>query len=170
MTNRNGIKIIADYIRLELNLTPPITIEKLKNAIEIIGGKCTPYESKIESENEFDTRLKIDKNDTKFEIVYSTKRPKERILFSIAYELGDVLLHNIDENGKINSNKNKELSSAYREWESTQFAAELLMPENEFIKSFNKQNKTNINLEEMAKEFNVAIQAINIRGQVLNLW
>ena len=57
------------------------------------------------------------------------------------------------------------------EWEANEFACELLMPHAELIEYIDKNFPERIiDIEQIAKHFNVTTQMVRIRGKMLGLW
>ena len=87
MTNRTSEKI-AEYVRSELGLTLPITLEKLIAGIEKAQGRCIEVSGQQE-----DAKYRIlNQENLKFEISYAKEQPEESKLFAVAREFGKVLL------------------------------------------------------------------------------
>ena len=87
MLNRTSERI-AEYVRSELGLTLPISLEKLKEGIEKAQGRCIEIQGLPE-----DAKYRIlNQENLKFEILYAKEQPKESQLFAITRELGKVLL------------------------------------------------------------------------------
>lgn len=183
LADRRAIWAVADLVRKILKLATPLSIETLSNAVSKIGGKCIP-QSDLFAEGDFDAYItteveEAEKNENVgFRIVYADWKPQARILFSIAHELGHFFLHLLKGNSEIKSETvlYRDLQASSQEWEANEFAAALLMPENEFIDEYDrqisnqKQGNNNINIAEIATYFNVSTQAATVRGQVLQLW
>lgn len=121
---------------------------------------------------------KISPNSFKIELNPSAN--EQRIRFSIAHELGHLFLHMkylIDEDSwaKIESGtrhaRNTNIPYTILEQEANEFAAAFLMPKDEFNKIANETSDENYYYpEKVAKEFNVSVQAAEIRGKVLGIW
>ena len=87
MTNRTSEKI-AEYVRSELGLTLPISLEKLIAGIEKAQGRCIEVSGQQE-----DAKYRIlNQENLKFEISYTKEQPEESKLFAVAREFGKVLL------------------------------------------------------------------------------
>ena len=79
---------IAEYVRSELGLTLPITLEKLIAGIEKAQGRCIEMQGLPE-----DAKYRIlNQENLKFEILYAKEQPEESKLFAVAREFGKVLL------------------------------------------------------------------------------
>lgn len=113
----------------------------------------------------------IRKNNDKIYICVNSLDNPRRKRFTIAHELGHYFRHReeidgegfVDGFGKTmfrNKEKNKQ------ENEANEFAAELLMPEDEFIEEWNKSDS---NITSMANLFIVSESAIITRARFLNL-
>ena len=172
----NNIEDIARIVRDKLNLIIPISLQTLCDSISHIGVNAIPVEKDILLDTCFDACIIVDAND--ITIPYSEWKPPQRILFSIAIEIGNLFLYIIDEHGDMT------FDCAFlrqytneQAWQSIEFASSFLMPSDEFIKICNLnlvQNETNknmvIDIESVAKHFNVSYQAVMIRGIRLKIW
>lgn len=160
LLNRKNIDGIVRYIRDELKVSVPVTMNELKRLIEELGGGLEGIEC------DYDSKLEVDGDS--FVIKYNTKIDKKRAMFSIGCEIGHIILHLLGSDGKINNNY-KENSDT--EYENNEFSAELLMPEEEFIRVNKELMRLNIvDLEGIADRFNVTLRMANMRGYVLGLW
>jgi Zn-dependent peptidase ImmA (M78 family) len=109
----------------------------------------------------------------KFMIVINNKHSYERNRFTVAHEIGHFLLHKdkIKETGLTDyvsqpvfrSNQKYEPEEKDREVEANRLAAELLMPEIEFTKIFDKLNS----MIDIADYFKVSESAVAVRANVL---
>lgn len=111
-------------------------------------------------------------------IYVNTRHSPRRKRFTIAHEIGHFLLHKSkldnEETEIIDTVRNVEIgvSSLQRaennrnkeEFAANDFAASLLMPKEEFIKSWNKERS----IEEVAEKFKVSREAVLIRASVLS--
>jgi len=99
----------------------------------------------------------------------SHSKPRQR--FTIAHELGHVTLHNEADyhyDQKIRyRNQLSSLASDELEIEANQFAAELLMPEDFIRKDADGLELDDSDIEEMARKYQVSVQAMTIRLTVL---
>jgi len=124
-----------------------------------------------------------DKSDKPY-ICVNKNHPSTRKQFTIAHELGHFVLHNNILQGKVeiptfyksgDGVKNSIMTRAefdiespeYRakETEANKFAADLLMPKEEFINQVNKCD----NLQELASVFRVSVGAASIRASNLGI-
>jgi Zn-dependent peptidase ImmA (M78 family) len=100
-------------------------------------------------------------------IILPDYTPLKRDVFSIAHEIGHLILHypktfpNLD--GKMHA---KRRGSNPVEWEANWFAAGFLMPEEDFCKEFKKLEG---NPRLLAKHFGVSLAAATVRCHDLNL-
>lgn len=108
-----------------------------------------------------------------FRIEVSPFQTRERRNFTIAHELGHLFLHMgfqtneeiWNQQGYISyyRNGNSEL-----EYQANEFAAALLMPKNEYIRiMYENTNGNLVNTPEIAKYFNVSVDAASNRGKWL---
>ncbi len=121
----------------------------------------------------------IVREDGNYIIYVNIRHSPRRKRFTIAHEIGHFLLHkNKLEKGDVeivdtiknvavgvsllkraDENKNNE-----EEFEANDFAADLLMPKEEFIKSWNKERS----IEEIAEKFKVSQESVLVRASVLS--
>lgn len=97
-------------------------------------------------------------------ITYNTIDPVVRQRFTIAHEVGHVLLGHMKNGSKEFRDGPAQFSAGtrdYKESEANRFAAELLMPENLVRLWFSKMRKTN--LGDAARMFNVSEAALYFR-------
>lgn len=108
-----------------------------------------------------------------FEIAVSPFQTEERRNFTIAHELGHLFLHmgfqtneerwNMQDNVRYYRNGSSEL-----EYQSNEFAAAFLMPEEEYKKVMDQHTEGNlVNTAEIAKYFHVSVSAAANRGKWL---
>jgi Zn-dependent peptidase ImmA (M78 family) len=107
------------------------------------------------------------------------REPIYRQRFTMAHELGHILLHDDQEMSvdvkPITLLRNNESSSgtSWREVEANMFAANLLMPESSIRLEYDRLNSflidEDIILERLAKTFGVSNHAMSIRLSTLNL-
>lgn len=174
-SNRILIDHIADITRTALGLNSPIELQGLCDAIKKnLPGYCVSVSG---DELSVDAAIKTSDNDNNenvsFIIRYRNDRPKARVLFSIAHELGHLFLDLLKNDGglKASVELQRDMSHSQNELRANEYAGAFLMPENEFIvkcKEYTYDNKVNITL--LSKHFNVSEQAVTVRGNVLGLW
>lgn len=160
---RRKIEQFALVVRAQLKLSSPL------NMFEVMG-KLGVSVNLIE-DVEYDAR--ISEKDGNFCVDCDKNQIFERQQFSIAHELGHLLLHRFNKNECQNTvyyRKNGNRSQV--EWEANEFAASLLMPRGEFIEFClsNADDAGKIGLEVIAKKFQVSMQAVRVRGSALGLW
>ena len=140
----------VDIVCNAVKVQSPLTLEQLCQIIqENLPGSCVPKDNLKE-----DARLVI-LDDSSFTIEYANTVPETKLLFSIAHELGHLILHI----GEV------------EEYEANEFAAYLLMPDKQFIskcKQFSENGMIPIN--KLAKYFHVSNRTAIVRGMVLGLW
>lgn len=182
LADKKYIWNIARFVRKRLGLTTPLSIDTLTEAVQKSGGKCIAIrdpESSLKGDFDAYISTEIKEDDTYFEIVYAEWKTVPRILFSIAHELGHFFLHILGDDGKVRTGEviYRNLQASSQEWEANEFAAELLMPGDEFI-AFCQQElddnpdptSRNIDINRVAQHFAVSAQAATVRGQILGLW
>ena len=182
LADKKYIWNIADFVRDRLELTTPLSIETLTEAVQKSGGKCTAItDIELSPRGDFDAYISTQVNNAEayFEIVYAAWKPAPRILFSIAHELGHFFLHILDDDGNVKTGTviHRNLQASSQEWEANEFAAELLMPVDEFIAFCQKavndnsdEDSRDIDVNRVARHFRVSTQAATVRGQILRLW
>lgn len=172
LIDRQYINEVANIVRKQLQLEPPITLDKILEAVERLGGRYEPVE-----ENSMNVEAQIStpkvSEDYEFIIKYLQGKSENRVLFSVAHELGHLVLHLLQDDGTLEKSEvyARSKDSSQKELEANEFAAALLMPENDFIakcKEFMVENK--VNVTKVAEYFNVSNQAATVRGNVLKLW
>lgn len=173
---REIIRDVVNTIREQYNINIISTFEEWEKIIRRLGGSLN-----IEEDLHYDAKiLKISnhgENGSFFEIKVSPFQSDARMNFSIAHELGHLFLHMLykidyDEwqripiNESYNRNGNNELES-----QANEFAAELLMPKDIFLKvlSNNEEVKNSYNIEPVARYFGVSEQAAINRGRWLGV-
>ena len=110
--------------------------------------------------------------DSLFTIEYANTVSETKLLFSIAHELGHLILHFLEDNGsdKLKMGESVNIGEV-EEYEANEFAAYLLMPDKQFIskcKQFSENGMIPIN--KLAKYFHVSNRTAIVRGMVLGLW
>ena len=163
---RKKIEEFTQFIRIKLNLSSPLNMVEV---IKTLGIKCEPV-----NDVDYDAKLSGNEKDG-YRIEYDEKQIFARQQFSIAHELGHLLLHKMNRvdtqyNGDTYYRKNG--SSSQIEWEANEFAAALLMPREEFVDFCRNHVDASgeIDLNDIADKFGVSRQAARVRGSVLNLW
>ncbi len=158
---------MADAVRNIYSINIPIT--NIDQVVETIGGKVIEDPS-IDGFSDGRIR-KTDENS--FEIAVSPFQNEERKNFTIAHELGHLFLHM---GFKTNSDRwNSQNGIAYYrsgnselEYQSNEFAAAFLMPQNDYKQIMEKYTCGNlVNTLEIAKYFHVSIDAAANRGKWL---
>ncbi len=106
-------------------------------------------------------------------IIVNSGHNEKRRKFSVAHEIGHILLHgyealNIDNTGSLVMFRNEKSSKGtdWKEREANYFAACLLMPKDKILEVTEKFNKGCISedqLEELSDKFGVSVQAMCIR-------
>ena len=150
-----------------LEIQGPLTLEQLYQTIqEKLPGSCVPKDNLKE-----DARLVI-LDDSSFTIEYANTVPETKLLFSIAHELGHLILHfsEDDGNGKLKTKESVNIGEV-EEYEANEFAAYLLMPDEQFIskcKEFSENGMISIN--KLADYFHVSNRTATVRGKALGLW
>lgn len=174
---RKIIENVVRVVRNQFDINVVTTFDEWRNVIENLGGRL-----RLETNLFCDARISKVSNDGQhgvfFEVEVSPHQPETRMNFSIAHELGHLFLHmlykiDFEEWSKIpvgesyNRFGNSELES-----QANEFAAELLMPKDEFLNLLfeNKQLSNSYNIEPVARHFGVSEQAIINRGRWLGVF
>ena len=167
-TRRKAIDTFATSLRQTFNYENPATVEKLKNVVSQLNGTV---EGKLFNDITISGSIKRNA-DSSFSIIYNSREPGEREVFTIAHEMGHLFLHL----GYIVDDKKWESAGEYKddpmyrqgytneEYEANQFAAGYLMPKEEYLKVF-AENKGDVLA--IARHFGVSYNAAETRGQWL---
>ena len=173
------IAIVANKVRDVLELKCPYSPEE---AVRKLDGEI---QETIEDEY-IDAEIKK-YGDDKFIIRLNKDKPENRKTFTVAHELGHLFLHMgfIIDQDRWNSIDNYQDSAFYRmsgdngmpgrykqeEHEANVFAANFLMPEEEFISVANQYlDNGRCNTESLANHFNVSEMAVINRGKWLRVF
>ena len=157
----------VDFVCNAVKVQSPLTLEQLCQIIqEKLPGSCVPKDNLKE-----DARLVI-LDDSSFTIEYANTVPETKLLFSIAHELGHLILHFLEDNGsdKLKMEESVNIGEV-EEYEANEFAAYLLMPDKQFItkcKQFSENGMISIN--KLAEYFHVSKRTATVRGMALGLW
>ena len=165
MKQKTDIKVVTKELLNRFGVTQiPIDIETLA----VQAGAVLSYEP---FEGELSGVL-VKEND-RIVIGVNSTDPKNRQRFTIAHELGHLLLQHPGEIfvDHVISRRDKKSSLAidWQEIEANKFAAELLMPEDLLLEKaqFIQENNNGITaialLTQLAKDFQVSAQAMEIR-------
>lgn len=172
------IKTLTIEIRKQFGIDPnaPFTYEKLENLVIKLNGRI----KNVDYLN-YDAEIVKKVGPISFEILLSEYPSQKRKMFSIAHELGHLFLHMLylidDEhwNGLLEEESYRREGLNKLESEANSFAAELLMPEEEYLTQL-KRNKvligdsTYFDTKAMAEYFNVSENAIINRGKWLGVF
>lgn len=164
---RRYVNVIADRIRKAYDIVTPI--DNMEDIVHKLGGT-------VEEKTDFDdlddgTIRKKDENS--FVIVIPPFQNEQRKAFRIAQELGHLFLHmGFKTDNECWSTQNQTIYRQFRtteqEYQANEFAAALFMPENEYrqvLDLFSQNNRVDVN--KVAKYFNVSVSAAVTRGQFL---
>ena len=173
---RQYIDYVADIVRWKLELDVPITTEKLCQAInDKFPGRCVPSDRSNDVSKPVSMTVSETDKENMFEIRYLPDQPDNKVAFLIACELGHLLMHVLDKNGKVKEGtKEKDFYTTEENLDADEFAAALMMPEEEFVDALidasHTEKQGNAVITAVAKEFNVTWQAAYTRAVVLGLW
>lgn len=164
---RRYVNVIADRIRKAYDIVTPI--DNMEDIVHKLGGT-------VEEKTDFDdlddgTIRKKDENS--FVIVIPPFQNEQRKAFRIAQELGHLFLHmGFKTDNECWSTQNQTIYRQFRtteqEYQANEFAAALFMPKNEYrqvLDLFSQNNRVDVN--KVAKYFNVSVSAAVTRGQFL---
>lgn len=177
MSNNSLKEIKQHYPNVNLAMVEnnfPVSLEKICDALNVYVD--------LKSDLPNDLSGKIFKIDGYYRIYANNKQSPRRLRFTIAHEIGHLIKHKeyIDEHGEILERRDHvrySLVQIRQEKEANQFAAELLMPEYDFIEQhekllernhYNHQKNDEI-INELAEYFWVSSQAISYRIITLGL-
>lgn len=154
-----AIKRIADRVR-EVAKFDPVKETDFAKVVEAFGGKIESGEN-LSSEDSIKVSGKH-----RFSITLDSSATQERKRFTMAHELGHYFLHS--RQGAV-SLKAFRLGTSLAEQEANFFAANLLMPEEEFKKRWNssKSKVEAFRIAEMASLFHVSTAAAAARAEYL---
>lgn len=149
------------------DLEPGFEIEEL---VERLGGRIEyVWKPSIDAY--------IQKDQDLFKIVVDSTKPVLRQRFSIAHELGHLLLHLNYGNNEVWNNIEEADSRIFRfghdaqELEANEFAAELLMPKKTFVTMAEKFSQEGyFDLTKLSYFFKTSINAVKYRGHNLKIW
>ncbi|MGL5901656.1 MAG: ImmA/IrrE family metallo-endopeptidase [Cetobacterium sp.] len=172
------IKNLTIGIRNQFGIDPnaPFTYNQLEELVKKLNGRI----ENVDYLN-YDAEIIKKTGDIDFEIILSEYPSVQRKMFSIAHELGHLFLHmlyliNDDHWNSLSENQSYRREGLNKlESEANSFAAELLMPEEEYLNQL-KKNKvligdyTYFNTQAMARYFNVSENAIINRGKWLGVF
>ncbi|PYE88061.1 ImmA/IrrE family metallo-endopeptidase [Phyllobacterium leguminum] len=160
------VERIAETIAKKLGFRPDGSIEDI---VARFGGKIIVGTN---GHDDYESGSIVARSLNDFTIYLSKFTSLARDRFTIAHELGHLLLHlSVVQKEKPNAimratrwvdDKNPDQQRA--EWEANWFAAAFLMPSNEFKELYLAKGA-----EEAQKEFGVSAKAIEIRAKSLNL-
>ena len=130
------------------------------------------YEVFIDDDLEDDISGFVDHNNK--EVVLNANETPERRRFTLAHELGHIILNandnQIQHTDNITNNQLDIYASEPNEVEANYFAGCILMPKNVFIREFNSiKGDIDYKIQKLAYYFGVSKLAVNVRANVLNL-
>lgn len=183
LTRRQSIWSIADHVRSLLNFSnppfnPETLITRLGGQIEYLTlkdaenmGYGPNFEAALQTTNVIDQ----DPYTVAFKVTVAGWKSEQRTRFSIAHEIGHLILHLLEPGGSIKPLQitYRNLQSSEEELEANEFAAAFLMPTDlftEFCQDYAESHDGEIDIEEVAEQFNVSTSAATVRGSILSLW
>jgi len=159
------IELIASKVReyWELNQEPIINLQYLleKNGVIVTG--FTLNESKIDA---FSQRIQLSDGYNVYIIALGLgSKPKERLNFDMAHELGHILLHPWEDDLETLSR----LEFKGLEKQANMFASAFLLPKDTFTNDISKYPTDLRYYQYLKNKWNVSIQAMIYRTQQLNI-
>ena len=183
LTRRQSIWRIADHVRSLLQLTDPpfnpeTLIMSLGGHIEYLTLKDAEqrgYSPNFEAELQTTAVKNDDPHTVEFTVTVANWKPDRRIRFSIAHEIGHLILHLLEPGGTLKPEQvtYRNLQSSEEELEANEFAAAFSMPTDLFTgycQNYAESHNGEIDIEAVAKEFDVSTSAATVRGSILSLW
>lgn len=156
--DRIYIEDVAESIRRTLSLEVPICANDLQQSM---------INNLRSMQMEEDARLLI-RNKKDFTIEYREGMASEDVLFAIAYEIGHVCLHLLNDDATI-SEQTK--FSKEQEVEAREFAVSFLMPVDAFIaKCKEYHTDRTVNVSKVAEYFHVSPRLVSLRGSEIGIW
>lgn len=159
---QNEIEIIALKVRehWNLGLSP---IADLQLTLEENGIIVTGFDTNDSKIDAFSQRTLIDNGDVFFIAVGQGEKPKGRIFFDMAHELGHILLHPWSESLDLISKEEFKM----RETQANMFASALLLPQELFLQEV-QAYPTDLNYYlHLKKRWNCSMQAMIYRAHQL---
>lgn len=170
---------IDDDFFSDLNFAKTSKVSSAKDLIKNLNIKSYPVDlHKILKELNITYKESALPNDTsgilerinsekdEYIIIVNKNHPPARKNFTIAHELGHYCLHRNQKNKFEDHTFFRNKNSSTEESQANIFAAELLMPEEEFLNVINRGVDT---ITELSEEFSVSTLAVRVRAQQLGL-
>lgn len=166
LETKEYISNLTDKIREKYNIKTPI--QNMTEIIKQIGGDVI---QKYNFDSYYDATVM--KTNDKFYIAIPIISDIQRKNFAIAHELGHLFLHmgfktNIKVWDNQVLNQYRRFSMLEQEIQANEFAANLLMPTNEYINEIDRQTKNNkniaIDIKAISEKFNVGYVLAYNRG------
>ncbi len=149
LRKRYDVEGIIDLEEIVYSMDGMISVADIPNEKEIHGGS-----------------LRVNK-DGSFEIILSPFTSKNRDRFTVAHEIGHLVLH-------TNQSKNQHYryGSNQAEVEANKFAGALLMPQEDYIDAVDRFVDKNgmVDLQKLANYFQVSVDAVRVRGEYLRVF
>lgn len=168
---RSEINQLADTLRETLGLGIPLDVEE---AVRRLGGTLHEVE---ELEEKMEARVL--KRGERFQIELANGRPATRKRFSVAHEIGHLMLHMgyLMDPDRWSSTGDYQDSVYYRygysteEREADEFAAAFLMPRGLFFEAVQRHTRAgNCDTAAIAEEFKTSRDAVMRRGRMLGIF
>lgn len=149
-------------------LKPPVGLKQLMTSLSIKFEE-KDYEGQLSGAAVF--------NGNDMLVTVNTKEPETRKRFTVAHEIGHLLLHadqalSVDIKPiSLNRDNNSKTGESWREVEANYFAASLLMPKEDVLVHFEKWSdlEEDDRLQKLAKRYEVSMQAMSVRLNTLGL-
>lgn len=168
LETRRFINRFANAIRNTYDIETPI--QDIREVVKTLGGDVEDIETFC-FDDFYDGTIK--KTGERSFLIRVSKQCKERENFTIAHEIGHLFLHMgyillpeiWKEQDEVEFHR---FGDSEEEYQAHEFAAALLMPKDEYIKKIKEYSSDGmIDIKEVARYFNVSIQAATNRGRFL---
>ena len=171
--NRIYIKNLIEFIKNELGIKTPITIDKLEYLITFLGGTIIAVSNSTLAPN--GAKLVIhDSQNIKFDILYLENKPLHYKLFSILQQIAYILLYLLNEDLTLLTDEEFNslgISRANIEWFCNEFSIEFLLPKKKKKKELSKYSVyTTDVISTISEKFNVAYTGVLVRGSILGFF
>lgn len=169
---RRTIDDLAQLTLKILDIQPPI--RDMESVVGKLHGRIEEVDTISEFSDGYITKVTGDKS-YKFEIHVPKNQDKQRKNFTIAHEIGHLVLdmHFFEtEKWKNATGTYHRSGNSLNEYIANEFAAAFLMPEEEYYQQLreNMQEDGRVCVQKIADYFNVSVNAVQKRGYELGLF
>lgn len=161
---RRYISDVAKYVAKEIKCGPG---DDLISLVESVGGRVT-YQDLRDLEKSDSGSIRVEP-DGKFEITLPNHTSMQRDRFTIAHEMGHLVLHFMLNKGRAEHEglAASRYGSGLAEYEANWFAASFLMPDDAFGLCYTDSGG---DLSVVADRFDVSLTAASVRAKSLGLY